>query len=561
MKNEKAMHLILQSTGEALDLGQQAELSVQLGNPFFREESSYSLPMVLPATPRNRRLLGHMQRPDMTGMPALSCRVELHSLQLAATLRLTAFSDEGFEAALTFADFDLMKRAAELRLPDAMAGLTYEAGNGISGIRGLYAAATRQAILHDEDIPWEWFPVFTPDGVLNQVCKGDVDNWWVAVDEREDHDRVVYKPATATDNNSARPEYDADPANHLGNTVFLRLEYVLRRVISQLGYDLTLTTPAFLSASEQADFAAQWKRLVLLNNTCDAFCPGKIYYDTLVPDISCAELLQAVETMLGMHFMVSGNEVRMVFTGDIISTLTPQRELLQEQWTVEYQPLRNLAVSCEHLSDDGTANTAERAPQPALAIRSNTASGRHRPELPQQDDWTGDAGLQSETLELPLADTCMVRCRTAVSGSAVTAATYQAPYLPGWRQLTTTTTADGSDQTRSAALPLVLCYAYGYDYHGAQHLVPYGSPCCSTPWLTLYPTALCKRMLTPYDNALQQGMHRYGVQLMLPPADILQLDFARPVTFRGRRCLIRSVSFAVSDGQTKVLADFTLEGI
>lgn len=110
--------------GQPFDL--QADVHIELirPNPFFSDLAGHSMPIRLPETPTNRRLLS---RPDLPGnMPAVGSRMDVSiedgGFVFRAVMVLRAYSpDEGYDCNFLLSDGSLYDRMRPLTLDRVMA--------------------------------------------------------------------------------------------------------------------------------------------------------------------------------------------------------------------------------------------------------------------------------------------------------------------------------------------------------------------------------------------------------------------------------------------------------
>ncbi len=330
------MTIIIQASGQRLDLPSDIKLNIELTSPILSTSGSTSLPISLPLTDSNRRILNFPDRLDIydsiehaiRAIPETLVIVMHGSWQKRATLCVTACSEKNIEVTLYFNESNSWSQLEDLTLPQVMAGIHYgdipPTVNDIAAYRQqLFSSLNTDirnynySIDYREDdntqghityTQWkemyesraEWLktrefvvaPVYTEDGWLNQMV--------------EHNYRLLLKSTT----------------DYLYITIFLRLDYVLHKIFEKIGKTLTIDFSGMHNSTDISSFQEeQWHSVFILNNTKDALYPGCIYYDTLVPEISCKEFLRAVMAQFGCAFMDQPDgSVKMFFTHGVLTS-------------------------------------------------------------------------------------------------------------------------------------------------------------------------------------------------------------------------------------------------
>jgi len=374
------MTIVLLETGSKLDLPLNLKLNIEMTSPIFSKAGSMSLPISLPLTDKNRKLLQFPDRLDIydseeaviRAIPDISVIVMQGSWQQVATMCISEYSNDAVEATLYFNESNIWSKLDAVTVPQAMAdrhfGTIPEYYNQLE-----YYRAQVLAQFYDYMIPPGLFgtdlntwllahdfivaAMKTKDGWLNEpACvkryvTGSLNNWTL-------HEELMTKQHTYDGNTYKTPclksEYDwytttecygktapryynedhtyivgyENKNKHLYCTGFLRLDVVIKQIFSYLGYTLSYDfTTYWPYASDGLEVI--WNQIVVLNNTMDAIYPGYMPYSALVPEVSAKEFIAAVQAQFGVVFTLQPDNktVRMQFTEKILKLFSKTRDI------------------------------------------------------------------------------------------------------------------------------------------------------------------------------------------------------------------------------------------
>lgn len=284
--------------GQALDMAADTVLSVEINSPVYSEVGSMSLPVTLPPTPHNLRLLGFPTRIDAA---------EPSTRQIAATLRAghrvepclitvaDTSPDDGINVNVGFANSLAYVQWREMKLADIPTLPT------ITG--------DMQAVMKD----------IAAKGELSSHPDLAVFSLTVQRDETDDKESVfqTINPPGPWDY-TFHEVIDGEkhilnaPANY-GHAPFVRVWRLLELIMEALGVEVEHNA---LTSEAHPDL----RRLTLLHSCIDALCPGEIRYKDLMPDCTVAELLQALWTRFGLVVNVDmvAMTVRLELIDDIL---------------------------------------------------------------------------------------------------------------------------------------------------------------------------------------------------------------------------------------------------
>ena len=285
--------------GEAYNLKPDTQIQVERTNPFFNEYGEQTTPLELPASERNRRILGFPdsfgRRVKMTatdvaiqdGEYFAQCRQVVLSAQYKGSISTSFYINDG----------SFYSRIQKVKLKDIFKGEFIPGVNtveeGINFCRNLRNNSNEHygifPILFTDDSgrknganykfmnafgkekvlkytrPYEWMPELPSVIGFHPDLSGDGCDFYNAVQRIEYVNEI---PITLA------PGYYMSP--------FIRANYLLKRVFAFFGYEL------------QENFFTQtepFNKMVVINKVMDVLVNGKIKVADLVPDITCADFI------------------------------------------------------------------------------------------------------------------------------------------------------------------------------------------------------------------------------------------------------------------------------
>lgn len=295
------------TTRGQLDLPTDFEFEIEKNSPFFSDAGEQSIPVTLPATPRNLAALGYPDRIAGKGQPLRKIEAELISgiIHKGGQLIFNSVGPDGIEAALALAESDLYSKnkdksirelfADEYR--DDFASSTNKIRDWVLYFRSL-AMGTATDVFNvfpafSDDLNDEAGNIFVFNKPLDIAIQGDPE-----IDISSSGGRIVTKDG-----------YEVVPDGY-GVTPFLYLHSFISLLFAQLGY--TVNTNFFA--------ASPYNKLVLLNNNADTICPGKICMGDIVPSCTVGEFIDWLEDKFHCTAIVnsSAKEVEVISMEDIL---------------------------------------------------------------------------------------------------------------------------------------------------------------------------------------------------------------------------------------------------
>ena len=375
------MIIALLETGSKFDLPLDLKLNIEMASPIFSKAGSMSLPVSLPLTDKNRKLLQFPDHLDIydseeaaiRAIPDISVIVTQGSWQQVATMCISGCSDEAVEATLYFNESNIWSKLDAVTVPQAMAGMHFgdipEYYEDVESCRAQVLAKFYDymipAYLSEADLNiWLKAHDFvvatmkTKDGWLNEpACvkryvTGNVGNYTLhqeLMTKQCTYGDLTYKMVrlksefgwyTTTEcYGKTNPKvYDSGTSTymvgyknknkHLYCTGFLRLDVVIKQIFNHLGYTLEYDFGTYWPYWHNG-LEVKWNKILVLNNTMDAIYPGYMPYSAIVPEVSAKEFISAVQAQFGVVFVLQPDNktVKMQFTEKILRLFSKTRKL------------------------------------------------------------------------------------------------------------------------------------------------------------------------------------------------------------------------------------------
>lgn len=332
------MRIINLDKGEAYQLSPDAQMEVERTNPFFNDWGEQSVPMSLPDTPHNRRILGH---PDLLGntkkMQRVNASIQDGEFYIACKQAvLSSKHNESIQTSFYMNEGAFYTNMKKISLKEVFAD------EFVPGVNSVNEAINWcRTLMKNEDPNYAIFPVLVDDDsgessgynykIINafgkmgeatvrypayfQLTNIDGSDFYNAVQRQEVVDNVKITLTAG---------YYISP--------FIRAVYVLRRVLSHFGYTLL---DNFFTQTEP------FSKMVFVNNVMDTIVNGRIRIAHLLPDVTCQDVLNLYRKKFHCEFIpdeinktVTIKHFSEVLDGGIAADLT---NCLTEEPNIEYK--------------------------------------------------------------------------------------------------------------------------------------------------------------------------------------------------------------------------------
>lgn len=591
--------------GENLDVAKELSIAIEESNPIYNDRGTQSLPITVPLTKRNNRILQFPARID-TGAdpnaPQRTARVIDGAYMRSGVVNITEAGPEGisfnvgFDNSTAYAKWSAKKLAELSNLPVYSPIVSGQDRKIDILLNELYTVFQHPNSQEDD------FAVF-PLAINKEDLDADnmTTTYWEILNVPGDsglvQPREVKRLIDGEITSVSIPEgYMVSP--------FLRVWRILELIFTDLGVKISCNP-----FKEDLELS----RLVVLNNAADSCCRGEIRYADLMPDCTVSEFLNSLWVRFGLVYNLNAerNTARLVLIRDIIHS--------NEYYTIDnykygiekiiYNERQYIKLSAK-TSIEGSAPTHERFEDFAKGIDiSKVKRGSAVPDWREDPDLIVDNAacflfLQFETgqwhkldysnrqtqsqsssffnwdpqpegytaLELTSEDEFVPvsRVRNVNTGTGHSFNNLCPTYLFGTRHFHSYIKGSDASETNKDTTPLAFMFAYTTGGQTIGRITPEGPdgrPITlddgTSPSVSLFfqfKDGLFNTYWADYDELLRHGNRTIEIATILKKHDLLTLDILHPVRLGNIRCLIDKASYSLPSGQN-VPVDLTLRTI
>ncbi len=561
------------NSGEDYDLNPGTMVEVERTNPFLMEYGEMSVPLTLPDTRKNRRLMGYPSDMAVKRKPfaGVSCQISSGPyLMPCRQAVLGAKKGEGITTSFYMNEGSFYTRLSGVSVKEVFGS---ECVPGVSTVQE--ALAWCRTLLAGENANFAIFPVLVRYGswsesneprykLLNRwgSWRG-VNDFWGAWSQDETIGENVYKLPVGCD-----------------MTPFMRVKYLLERILAHFGYTLSSN---WLTTTEP------FSKMVILNNTADAIVKGSIRLTQLLPDCSCNDILNVIRRRFCCEFIPDEESmtVDIVKMKDAIAAAV-QADLSGEvvgelgiTYPEQYRQIR--LVNASPLDDELSVKNADTladlfsdAPNASYDIRTGTMvqsgysfymralcysgvpSATSRSISGSSMPYQADGTLETEVIEM--LDRVAEMREAYYYGSDL----HQiVPFIGGYRYLNTVITTPGDEgditQSENGELVPMLCFVFTYGGMSAgtvtNHVSGYGSLSTKLWDYTLLlhgEDGIYERFYRDYDALLRNSLHEVSASLLLTDEQKMGIRPFMPVIIRGQRLWPKVLRYAIGGGKEVV---------
>lgn len=269
-----------------LDLPSGFAFTIEQHSPVVAKEGTQSIPTTLPASARNLSALGHPTRMGKSDkiLRKIPAKIESGIFQKDGQLVIdSAHNKDGIIGAIMLNESDLYSRIKDITLKEVFEKIIRDDfamnPSPIDAWYGHLFSCMKGEVVDDFTL----FPVavdYSPETgyqLLNAPdCRGGTEPW-----------PLFHKARRIT----VGDETQNVPAGY-GITPFMWLSRLLELLFAE--WDYSVSENPFRTDSHLS-------KVVMINNTADTICTGKIRYSDLVPSCTVAELLSFLESRFLMH--------------------------------------------------------------------------------------------------------------------------------------------------------------------------------------------------------------------------------------------------------------------
>lgn len=324
------------TTGKIFDLIPGTKLSIEENSPIFSNAGSFSLPLDLPATDNNLAILDFPYRADRRKQFITSIDVVVSCETWIRHARMDVESsgkNTNIVSSLFFRESPFYQQIKNKNITDIFKGVIrrdYENSGDRTKVFALWYDHLNKVMCGDMTDDFFVFPVCVN---IEHKEKTNSEND-ITITESWSEFTIMNRPIvpdkdggglTDTDKNNQKYymlagtllSKDKDGKTYrlpdgYGWAPFLRFTYVLKKLFSELGYQLKESI---------FDTDSSFSKLCFVHNTIDCMVNGYIDYSQLLPSIEVNKFLEFVENSFGCRFIIdeTNKTATPVFWKDLFS--------------------------------------------------------------------------------------------------------------------------------------------------------------------------------------------------------------------------------------------------
>lgn len=529
-----------------LDIPEGFSFDIEYNHPFYSEVGVASIPVMLPPSADNKRILGwpdNINRSSrfITERPAV---LECGPFSKKCLLIIDSSGNEGISISIALQESEMYASIQERKLKDVFAGISY--------------AMTRMNVA-------------TPYEIYTGVHR---DNWYlndvaifpVACDMTEEGKVfIINNPATDKIVDDSRflnigGSEVLVPAGY-GISPYLYLWACVQYTFESLGYKVRtngIKADPFL------------KDVVLLNDLSDTCCEyydlragWKFEYADLVPDITIGELLVWLHDKFGIIVTYDAGSVDIrTFEGRIVNEqpdidLTPYT---RGKPTVNYPEAQGIKLSVR-TSISGAAPAAESI-EDLRTLYANCGHANHKDSITGTglflvdpvgkyfySDGLGNISLLGSNAFPYIRRMAKDNVEISANDEFVPMFRIGDIYMPYIGERAHKYIQAGES---SSAQNIKICYAHFLKsgvYHGSTNSFDKDGNALATVYPSLTPEEIKKSWWDTHEKVLLNSAPMISAELDMPLSLILSSDLSTPKLLNGARVLIKNMTYSISDAE------------
>ena len=556
-----------------LDLPEDFSLTIERTNPLLSDQGDRSIPVTLPATPRNLAILGHKERIDRAYRYTnkVEAILTVGPVQKRGQLVIDSIQRHGgIDAVFAIDNSDLYVQSKEKSLKEILAEYTYTYGSVEAAMDVMQDCADG-----DETYDFRVFPV----GV--SAYENDGATVYQLNNEKDANGNLVWQGRMVHEGN-----IDMAVPDGYGVTPFLKLYVLISKIFTALGY--TVTENCF---DDHTSITPQLSRLTIVHNCSDCLCAAgavTLHVADMVPSCTLSEFLGWLLAKFHAATVIDSQAktVRVVMMEQCINTTlqnaTPVDGLVVDDPKMGLTPSKRIVLTPTN-SIEGTDPAAESfddlvakyggyvaanevqfqsltTQSPAftdcLVLRKSTGmfylitydinTGQRTLEKLGTNHFTYDRKNSDETEEFGQMDVMpLMLC-------GVTAKTDVMPYI-GDRLHYHTYVKSDPDEEKSDEQPIIVVQAqYNASFANVvtgttQRYIPLAASGEYDLTYGLVNFDAYQRFWSSYNMLLRNNATHVTGQMRLTLTGFLNLDMVKMMGYKGKGLLPISISSAVSD--------------
>ena len=278
----------LNTANGSLELPQDFTFELERTNPFLSSSGAATIPVTIPASSHNKKVLGHINRVERIGANLYDIPAILRARSIVKHGRLiidSAHNQEGFDVSFAIENSELYCQFKEKTIKQIFAefnnGQGYQDGVHV----GMNAIITYLEKVYDATYQGTDYTIFPI--AIAKYEENDVEHYQLN-NEFSGHS-LIYQTRVVHEG-----DYNMTVPEGYGVSPFIYLHRLLSIMFVIMGYSVSYNC-----------FNAGWLRqLVLLNNCSDTIVNGVIKYEDLVPSCTLSDFLEWLQAKFHVQIRV-----------------------------------------------------------------------------------------------------------------------------------------------------------------------------------------------------------------------------------------------------------------
>lgn len=565
-----------------LDLGGDFTVQIDEKSPVMNDRGSQTVPVTIPCTSNNAKIIGFAHRLDMGVKPMnedQACTVLDGVYKRTGKINIvSAGKKEGVTLNIGFDNSEAYsawkaKKLNAITLPVK----EYSSVNSL--------CTHLQQVLGGYQADYAVFQIMTGNDSKDNQSYPKYLNYITPVSEGSKVYRLRYQARTETFLVNGTPTAVTLPEGY-GVTAFLYVWRVLELVFSEFGY--TITENPFKTDK-------QLYNLVILNNAADCCVKGKLSYADLMPDCTVDDFLNALYVRFGLVYNVSSDTktATLRLIRDIVDDV-PDIDLsrsLTDEPLITYETARQMKLSAK-TSFTGAAPSVERfedylkdqkvarltkvdISKRVIHLNYEETTGRwfkwdednNRLTYSSSSFFSWDRKTDNiEDNELTSDDECVPM---DFAPNDILSPQYLADYVHRYTYLKTSSNNNDEDSEK-VETPLSFVFAFTssqnskypfgsvlpYTSEGEEIVLKDGSK-HTISLLFQYKNGLFINFWKKYDAIIRHSFNQVEANVLLPVHQLMGMDILTPVALRGQYLLFDGLSYSLP-ADKNVPVDLTL---
>ncbi|WP_285828587.1 hypothetical protein [Bacteroides acidifaciens] len=553
-----------------LDLGGDFTVQIDEKSPVMNDRGSQTVPVTIPCTSNNAKIIGFAHRLDMGVKPMnedQACTVLDGVYKRTGKINIvSAGKKEGVTLNIGFDNSEAYsawkaKKLNAITLPVK----EYSSVNSL--------CTHLQQVLGGYQADYAVFQIMTGNDSKDNQSYPKYLNYITPVSEGSNVYRLRYQTRTETFLINGTPTAVTLPEGY-GVTAFLYVWRVLELVFSEFGY--TITENPFKTDK-------QLYNLVILNNAADCCVKGKLSYADLMPDCTVDDFLNALYVRFGLVYNVSSDTktATLRLIRDIVDDV-PDIDLsrsLTDEPLITYETARQMKLSAktsftgaapsverfeDYLKDQEVARLAKvDIGKRVIHLNYEETTGRwfkwdeenKRLTYSSSSFFSWDRKSDNiEDNELTSDDECVPM---DFAPNDILSPQYLTDYVHRYTYLKTSSNNDDEDSEK-AETPLSFVFAFTssqnskypfgsvlpYTSEGEEVVLKDGSK-HTLSLLFQYKNGLFINFWKKYDAIIRHSFNQVEINAQLPVHQLMSMDILAPVALRGQYMLFDGLSYSL----------------